>query len=52
MNSFVMSRDLIRGQIGSHSNEILLIRSFMLVELQKNAGKTNISKTKVKIDQP
>ena len=33
MNSFVMSLDLIRGQIGSHSNEILLIRSFMLVEL-------------------
>ena len=29
----------MRGQIGSHANEILLIRSFKMPELQKNTYK-------------
>ena len=33
INSFVMSYDLMRGVIRSHANKILLIRSFMMVEL-------------------
>ena len=33
MNSFVMSHDLMRGQIGSHINKRLLIRSFTMAEL-------------------
>ena len=33
MNSFVMSHDLMRGQIGSYENEKLLIRSFMMTEV-------------------
>ena len=33
MNSFVMSHDLMRGQIGSHANKRLWICSFMMAEL-------------------
>ena len=33
MNSFVMSHDLVRGQIGRHANERLFIRSFTMAEL-------------------
>ena len=33
MNSFVMSHDLMRGQIGSYENEKLLISSFMMTEV-------------------
>ena len=33
MNSFVMSHDLMRRQIGSYENERLLIRSFMMAGL-------------------
>ena len=33
MNSFVMSHELMRGQIGSHVNKRLLIRSFTIAEL-------------------
>ena len=35
MNSFVMSHDLMRGQIGSNGNKRLLIRSFMMAELME-----------------
>ena len=46
MNYFVMSRDLMRSQIEGHANEILLIRSFMTVELcKKNTKKSHINKT-------
>ena len=34
INSFFMSHDLIRGQIGSHANK-MLICSFMMTELQR-----------------
>ena len=33
MNSFVISHDLIRGQIGSDEKKSLLIRSFAMAEL-------------------
>ena len=33
MNSFVMSHDLMRGQIGRHANEKLFICSFTKAEL-------------------
>ena len=35
MNSFVMSHDLMRDQIGSNGNKRLLIRSFMMAELME-----------------
>ena len=52
MNSFVISHDLMRGQIGGHANERLLICSFMMVELWKSALR-NIStqNSKIKTDQ-
>ena len=33
MNSFIMSHDLMRDQIRSHTNEKLLICSFTMAEL-------------------
>ena len=36
INSFVMSHDLMRGQIEIHAYEILLIRSFVIAELNYN----------------
>ena len=37
MNSFAMLHDLMRGQIGSHGNKRLFIRSFMVAGLWKKA---------------
>ena len=35
MNSFAMLHDLMRGQIGSHGNKRLFIRSFMVADYEK-----------------
>ena len=39
MNSFVMSHNFIKGQIGSHANERLFIRGFTMTELEKRRKK-------------
>ena len=35
MISFVMAHDFLRGQIGSHANDTLFIRSFMVMIVVK-----------------
>ena len=51
MNSFVMSLDLMRGQIGSHLNDRLFIRSFMMTELKNVVTSAYKQNTKIKFDQ-
>ena len=44
MNSFVMSRDLMRGQIGSYTNKILLVHIYIMVELKNAVKKPPVNK--------